>query len=134
MQRDYILNEIEKIVYAITRLAGFKNAANPEAFIQHADQMLQEEYDINLSALLELDLENFELLLDNRKYSPEKLDALAQLLYLYYEPFTANDETVAALQKIISIFNRLEKVHHCTSFENINKRNTIYQFLKENYE
>jgi hypothetical protein len=134
MQKDYILNEIEKIVYSITRLAGFKNAVNPEAFIQHADQMLQDEYDINLSALLELDLENFERLLDDRKYPAEKLDALAQLLYLYYEPFTANDETLAALQKIISIFNRLEKDHHRTSFENINKRNTIYQFLKENYE
>jgi hypothetical protein len=134
MQKDFILREIEKIVYSITRLAGFKNAANPEAFDQYADQMLQEEYDINLPALLELSNDDFELLLDDRKYSPEKLDALAQLLYMYYEPFVVNDETLAGLQKIISIFNRLEKKHHRTSFENINKRDTISQFLKENYE
>ena len=134
MQKDFILREIEKIVYSITRLAGFKNAANPEAFIQQADQMLQDEYDLKLPALLELSIEDFDLLLDERNYSPEKLDALAQLLYMYYEPFVANDETLAALQKIISIFNRLEKDHHRTSFENINKRNTIYQFLQNNYE
>lgn len=134
MQKDFILREIEKIVYSITRLAGFKNAANPEAFDQLANQMLQDEYDINLSALLEPSNDDFELLLDDRNYSPEKLDALAQLLYMYYEPFVVNDETLAGLQKIISIFNRLEKNHHRTSFENINKRNTIYQFLKENYE
>jgi hypothetical protein len=134
MQKDIILKEIEKIVYSITRLAGFKDAANPEAFIQHADQLLQDEYDLKLPALLELSIEDFELLLDERNYSADKLDALAQLLYMYYEPFVANDETLAALQKIISIFNRLEKDHHRTSFENINKRNTIYQFLQNNYE
>ena len=134
MQKDFILREIEKIVYSITRLAGFKNSANPEAFDQLANQMLQDEYDINLPALLELSNDDFELLLDDRNYSPEKLDALAQLLYMYYEPFVVNDETLAGLQKIISIFNRLEKKHHRTSFENINKLDTIYQFLKENYE
>lgn len=134
MQKDYILREIEKIVYSITRLAGFKNAANPEAFIQHADKMLQDEYDLKLPELLELSIEDFELLLDERNYSADKLNALAQLLDMYYEPFVANDETLAALQKIISIFNRLEKDHHHISFENINKRNAIYQFLQNNYE
>lgn len=134
MQKDYILREIEKIVYSITRLAGFKNAVNPEAFIQHADQLLQDEYDLKLNDLLKLSIEDFDILLDERNYSPEKLDALAQLLYMYYEPFVANDETLAALQKITSIFNRLEKNHNRTSFENINKRNAIYQFLQNNYE
>ncbi|HEX8020606.1 hypothetical protein [Mucilaginibacter sp.] len=134
MQKDFILREIEKIVYSITRLVGLKNAANPEAFIQHADQFLQDEYDLKLPELLELSIEDFDLLLDERNYSADKLDALAQLLHMYYEPFVANDETLAALQKIISIFNRLEKDHHRTSFENINKRNAIYQFLQNNYE
>ncbi|QEM01984.1 hypothetical protein DIU31_000035 [Mucilaginibacter rubeus] len=134
MQKDFILREIEKIVYSITRLAGLKNAANPEAFIQHADQMLQDEYDLKLNDLLELSIEDFDILLNERNYSPEKLDALANLLYMYYEPFEANDETLAALQTIISIFNQLEKNHNRASFENINKRNAIYQFLQKNYE
>jgi hypothetical protein len=72
MQKDFILREIEKIVYSITRLAGFKNAMNPEAFIQQADQMLQDEFDLKLSMLLELNIEDFDLLLDERNYSPEK--------------------------------------------------------------
>jgi hypothetical protein len=134
MQKDFILREIEKVVYSIARLAGFKNSVNPEAFIQHADQMLQDEYDLKLHDLLKLSIEDFDMLLDERNYSPDKLDALAQLLYMYYEPFAATDQTLAALQKIISIFNRLEKKHKRTSFENINKRNAIYQFLQNNYE
>jgi len=134
MQKDYILREIEKIIYSISKLAGFKNAVNPEAFDQHADQMLRDEYDLKLNDLLKLTIEGFDILLDQRNYSPEKLDALAQLLYMYYEPFAANDETLAGLQKVISIFNRLEKNHNRTSFENINKRNAIYQFLQKNYE
>lgn len=134
MQKDYILREIEKIVYSISQLAGFKKTVNPEAFEQHADQMLQDQYGLKLPELLEPGIDDFELLLNKKNYSADKLDVLAQLLYLYYEPFTATDETLIALQKIISIFNRLEQKHHRTSFENINKRNTIYQFLKENYE
>ncbi|PWK80217.1 hypothetical protein LX99_00681 [Mucilaginibacter oryzae] len=134
MQKDFIINEVERIAYATTRLAGFKNTVNPEAFDRYADQMLQDEHDITLPALLQLSDDEFEDLLNRRNYSPDKLDALAQLLYLYYQPFVVTNETLAGLRKIVAIFNLLEQKHHRASLENMNKRDTIYQFLKENYE
>jgi hypothetical protein len=134
MFKDYILNELEKLTLILARLAGFKEEAKPDEFIQLADTTLQNEYNIKLQALLQLSNPDFELLLEKQNYYPDKLDALAQLLYMYQQPFTPDPETLVTLQKILTIFDRLEQKHHRSSFENINKRNTIYQFLQNNYE
>jgi hypothetical protein len=134
MFKDYILNELEKITLMMARLAGLKAEAKPDEFMQLADTMLQNEFNIKLPELLELTIENFELLLKKQNYHPDKLGALAQLLYMYHEPFNPDPETLAGLQKVLIIFDWLEKKHHSSSFENINKRNSIYQFVQQNYE
>jgi len=134
MFKDYILNELEKITLTLARLAGFKAEAKPDEFTVLADSMLQNEYAIKLQELLGLTVDDFELLLKKQNYPADKLDALAALLYMYYEPFSPNSETLAGLQKVLTIFDRLEQQHHRSSFENINKRNSIYQFLQNNYE
>ncbi|MGF7042987.1 hypothetical protein [Mucilaginibacter lappiensis] len=133
MFKDYILNELEKITLMMARLAGLKAEAKPDEFIKLADTMLENEFDIKLQELLELTTDEFELLLEKQNYHPDKLEALAQLLYMYYEPFNPSPETLLALQKVLLIFDWLEQKHHRSSFENINKRNSIYQFLQNNY-
>ncbi|MDN5283802.1 MAG: hypothetical protein JWR38_76 [Mucilaginibacter sp.] len=134
MFEDFILNEVEKITFIIARLAGFKVTAKSDEFIKLADTTLQNEYCIKLQELLDLTTDDFELWLQKQNYHADKLDALAQLLYMHCEPFKPNPETLTALQKVIIIFDQLEKKHHRSSFENINKRNSIYQFLQNNYE
>jgi hypothetical protein len=134
MFRDYILNEIEKIALVIARLMGLKAAGKTDEFIHLADSTLLNEYHIPLAELLELTIEDFELKLDEENYTADKLDALAQLLYLYCEPFSVNPETLLALRKVLILFDTLEQKHHRQSFENINKRNFIYQFIQRNYE
>jgi hypothetical protein len=134
MLKDYILNEAEKITLILARLAGLKEQAKPDEFIQLAETMLQNEYNIKLEKLLELKPDEFELMLSKENYHPDKLEALARLLYMYAEPFEPNAETLVGLQKVLTIFNLLEQKHHRSSFENINKRNTIYQFVQKNYE
>lgn len=133
MFKDFILNEVEKIAMVVAGLAGFKVAAKPDEFIKVADTTLQNEYGIKLQELLDLITDDFELWLQKQNHHADKLDALAQLLYMYCEPFNPDPETLTALQKVIIIFDLLEKKHHRTSFENINKRNSIYQFLQNNY-
>jgi hypothetical protein len=133
MFKDYILNELEKITLMMARLASLKVEAKPDEFIQLADTMLQNEFDIKLQELLELTPEDLEFLLEKQNYHPDKLEALAQLLYMYCEPFSPNPETLLALQKVLLIFDRLEQKHHRSSFQNINKRNSIYQFLQNNH-
>ena len=134
MFKDFILNEVEKIAVVVAGLAGFKVANKSDEFIKLADTTLQNEYGIKLQELLDLNTDDFELWLQKQNYHADKLDVLAQLLYMHYEPFNTNPETLTALQKVIIIFDLLEKKHHRASFENINKRNTIYQFLQNNYE
>ena len=134
MYRDYILNEIEKLALVIARLMGLKTAGKDDEFIHLADSTLLHEYNIHLEELLELTTEGFERILEKENYSADKLDALAQLLFLHSEPFVANPETLLSLQKVLIIFDQLEQKHHRQSFENINKRNRIYEFMNNNYE
>ena len=118
----------------MARLAGFTEEAKPDEFIKLADTMLQNEFDIKLDELLALSADDFETFLVKGNYKADKLDALAQLLYMHAGPFIPSPETLATLQKILLVFEWLEKKHHSSSFENINKQNIIYQFLQENYE
>ncbi len=118
----------------MARLAGLKEEAKPDEFIKLADTMLQDEFDIKLDELLDLSIADFEQFLTEGSYKADKLDALAQLLYMYAEPFTPSAETLLTLQKILLIFELMEKKHHSSSFQNISKQNIIYQFLQTNYE
>ena len=101
MFKDYILNELEKLTLVLARLAGFKEEAKPDEFIQLADTTLQNEYNIKLQELLELSNPDFELLLEKQNYHPDKLDALGQLLYMYQQPFIPSPETLATDRKSV---------------------------------
>jgi hypothetical protein len=133
-KKDYILNEAEKLTLVIAKLIGLKAEDEADEFIQLADSTLLNEYNISLEELFELTIEDFKLKLEKENNSADKLDALAQLLYLCSEPFSVNPETLQLLQKAIIIFDRLEQKHHRQSFENINRRNLINQFINHNYE
>ena len=132
--KDYILREIEKVTDIIAALAGLKTPGKEDEFIQLADRALLNGYNISLSGLLELDEEDFKSWLEKGIYKADKLDALAQLLYLYCLPFSKSPESQCSLEKILSIFNLLETKYHWQSFENIDKRNSIRQFLNNNNE
>lgn len=134
MFRDYILNEIEKLALIIAKLMGLKAEGKLEEFVHLADSTLLTEYNIPLKELLELTIEGFKVKLEKENYSADKLDALAQLLYLQCEPFIVGPEILLTLKKILIIFDILEQKFHRQSFENINKRNFIYQFVIRNYE
>jgi len=132
--RDILVDGIEKLALILAKLMGFKKAGKANEFTQLAENTMLKEYGISLPGLLDLSLKEFEAWLCKENYSADKLDALAKLLYLNSEPFTTSVETRLSLQKTLFIFDLLEQRHHWQSFENINKRNHIYQFLKNNYE
>jgi endonuclease III len=134
IKEDYILNEIEKLALLIARLLGLKEAGKTDEFIHLANTSLLNEYPITLEELLDLTSEDFKLELEKKNFSANKLDAMAKLLYIYSEPFNVNPETLLSLQKVIIIFDLLEQKYHWQSFENINKRTFIHQFVNHNYE
>ncbi|HEY8783189.1 MAG TPA: hypothetical protein VIM16_16300 [Mucilaginibacter sp.] len=128
-RKDYLLNDVEKLTLVIARLIGLKADGKVDEFIHLADSTLLNEYNTPLKELLELTIEDFTLKLEKDNYSADKLDALAQLLYLQAEPFSVSPEILSILKKVLIIFDILEQKYHRQSFENINKRNFIYRFV-----
>jgi capsule polysaccharide export protein KpsE/RkpR len=133
-QRDYILNEARKLALILARLMGLKVEGREEDYLQYFNSTLQDEYSTELEGLLNLPDEVFTDELKKANYSSEKLNALGQMLYMFAEPFEANEDTAAILKKVMIIFDLLETQHHFESFENLNKRNAIYSFFNTNYE
>ncbi|PTQ93183.1 hypothetical protein C8P68_10955 [Mucilaginibacter yixingensis] len=128
-QRDYILNEARKFAQLLARLMGLKVDGDDVTFRQEFNAALQAEYDIAAETLLTLDEDAFTQHIENATYSPEKLNALGQLLYVYAEPLEQNDDTRLLLKKVLIIFDALERKHHFQAFENIARRNDILRFL-----
>ncbi|MES2275557.1 MAG: hypothetical protein V4592_06020 [Bacteroidota bacterium] len=133
-QRDYLLNEARKFAQLLARLMGLKTEGNEDVFVQEFNQALQDEYDMELAQLLNLSQPDFKTRLQETDYSAEKLNALSQMLYVFAQPFAHNDDTILLLKKVLLIFDILEQKHHFDSFENIDKRKTIFRFLNTTYE
>jgi hypothetical protein len=133
-QRDFIMNEARKFALILAKLLGLKAEGEYEDYLKYFNEVLDEEYNAELEELLDLDEEGFKKRLSSAQYSTEKLNALAQMLYVFAEPFKADEETSALLKKVMVIFNLLETEHHYESFDNVSKRQAIYNYFNNNYE
>lgn len=133
-QRDFIMNEARKFALILAKLLGLKAESEYEEYLKHFNEVLDEEYNAELQELLKLDEEDFKKRLIDAGYTSEKLNALGQMLYVFAEPFTANEETSALLKKVMVIFELLETIHHYESFDNITKRQAIYNYFNTTYE
>jgi len=129
--KDFILREIEKITAIIFHLIGLKETGKTDEFRKLADSTVLKEFNIHLGELLELPLDDFNFLLQSKNYSADKLDALAQLLYLTHDLYDVNPHGLPVLIKVISIFDLLETKFHRQSFDNIQKRNIISTLLEQ---
>ena len=128
-QRDYILNEARKLARLLAKLMGLKADGDYEEYTKQFDIALQDEYNMELELLLGLTEDAFKAHVVTQDYSVEKLNALAQMLYVFAEPFDQSADTVLTLKKVLVLFDVMAEKHHFDSFENIEKRNTIYRHL-----
>jgi hypothetical protein len=133
-QRDYLLTETRKLALLLAKLMGLKVEQDRGEYIQQFNDILQDEYNIELEKLIGLNDDELIAGLNSAKYGAEKLNALAQMLYVFAEPFKIDDETELILKKVLIIFDLLEQHHHYQSFENIDKRNIIYKHLIKIHE
>ena len=133
-QRDFLVNEARKFAELLARLMGLKAEGLMVEFNKETDDLLQKEYDITLERLLALPLDDFREDIERSTYnshSPEKLNALSQILYVFAEPFADDDETASLLKKVLIIFEVLEQKHHFQSFDNVAKQKFIHQYFIE---
>ena len=133
-QRDFVMNEARKFALLLAKLLGFKTEGEYEDYLKYFNEVLEEEYSAELNELLNLDEQAFRQKLVQAAYSAEKLNALSQMLYVFAEPFNNDNETQTLLKKVMVIMELLEIQHHYESFDNITKRNAIYQYFNTNYD
>ena len=133
-QRDFIMNEARKFALILAKLLGLKAEGEYEEYLKYFNEVLDEEYNEELAELIKLNDEDFKTRFIKAGYTPEKLNALSQILYIFAEPFTADEETSALLKKVMVMFDLLETEHHYESFDNITKRNVIYKYFNNTYE
>lgn len=129
-KENFIDNEIRKLALIFARLLGLKADGKTDEFVHMADNTLLNEYNFEWDELPDMPLNDFEVMLQSNGYGADKLDTLAQILYLRTEPFQNTAETREILQKVLVVYDMLEQQHHWQSFENVNKRNIILQFLE----
>ena len=132
LRRDYMLNEARKLAALIAKLLGLKAEGKYAEYSQLLNDTLQKEYDTEAAILVDLSEEDFKTKIAAADYSPEKLNALSQLLYMFAQPFKADEETKTLLNKVLAIFDLLEQKHAYQSFENLDKQKIIYQYFKNN--
>ena len=125
-----MLNEARKFAEFLAKLMGLKAEGNYAEFDHQLNDILQKEYDADLENLLSLSETEFAAQIETATYSVEKLNTLSQLLYMFAEPFRHDKETQLLLNKVLTIFDLLEQKHHYESFENIDKRKTIYKYYE----
>ena len=133
-ESDYILNEARKLAQLLARLMGLKTEGKFDEYNALFADTLQRQYDTDLDSLLQLSEDDFEIQIKQSVYSAEKLNALGQLLYVFVEPFDADEQTELLLKKVLIVFDQLEQKHHFQSFENIDKRTIIYRYFNTSYE
>ena len=133
-QRDFVMNEARKFALLLAKLLGLKTEGEYEDYLKYFNEVLEEEYSTELNELLNLDEQAFRQKLIQAAYSAEKLNALSQMLYVFAEPFNNDNETQTLLKKVMVILELLEIQHHYESFDNITKRNAIYQYFNTNYD
>ena|SRR3569833_2329866 len=131
-KRDIILAEMQKLALILARLVGLKEEGKQAEFNQLAEDTALKEYEIAWQDLLNMPPVDFEIWLQRQAISADKLDALAQLLYLQNEPFGASPKCKINLQKVLLIYDLLEQKHHRQSLDNIRRRKKIEIYITDN--
>lgn len=132
IRRDFLQAEITKLAQALAKILGLKAVGNTQEADDLINKTLLNDFDLTLEDLLLLDEDQFKKLLADRKYPTQKLDLLSQFLLESVFPFQPNPKTFHLLDHILLIYQILEQEHHTQSFENLNRKQNILQFLNQN--
>ncbi len=129
IRKDFVEAEIQKLAQVLAKILRLKNDGNVDEAKELSSQTITDSFGLTEDELDSLSAEEFAGHLREQKYSAEKLDMLAQLLFESVYPFEETEETFAALNKTAAILNLLETDYHQQSLQNISKREQIDKFL-----
>ena len=128
-RKDFIEAEIQKLAQVLARILGLKNDGKINEAEQLAYHTLDSEFGLSQEFLEKENIGEFENWIEEKHFSADKLNLLAQLLFETVYPFTETNETMQVLHKTALILNKLEEQFHQQSFENLHRREMIDKFF-----
>lgn len=132
IRKDFIEAEIQKLAQVIAKIIGLKNEGNLDDAIELSQQALLESFGFDIKFLEGASVEDFSAELKSRNFSPEKLNALVQVLFESSYPFQETEACRAIMHKVSAVLNFLETEHRQQSLENLSRREMIDKFLNNN--
>lgn len=130
IRRDFLQAEINKLAQALAKIIDLKTDGNQAEAENLLHKHLQQDFDLDISDLINISSADFEKQLSDQNYPQQKLDLLSQFLFESVSPLQKNPETAVILNHILTIYSFLEQKHHTQSFENLNRKQIIIQFLE----
>ncbi len=131
IRRDFLQAEINKLAQALAKILGLKEAGKTQEADNLLSKSLLHDFDFNLTETKDLIPGDFKKLLLAKSYPAEKLDLLGRFLLESVSPFQKNPETILVLNHVLTIYQLLEQVYHTQSLENLNRQQSIIQFLEQ---
>jgi len=131
-RRDLLTAEIQKLAQALAKLMGLKQEGKLEEADRGIDELLENDFGILYTDLLQSSLEDFEVFLQQKDFPAEKLDFFSQLLYLKFNKEDLSTENISLAKKLKLIYQILEIKHHVVNMISIGRQNSIEQYLNLN--
>lgn len=131
-RRDLLTAEILKLAQALAKLMGLKQEGKLEEADRSIDELLENDFGILYTDLLQCSLEDFEVFLQQKDFPAEKLDFFSQLLYLKFNTEDQSIKNILLAKKLKLIYQTLEIKHHVINMISIGRQKSIAQYLNLN--
>lgn len=131
-RRDLLTAEIQKLAQALARLMGLKQEGKLEEADRGIEEMLENDFGILWSDLLNCSQEDFEAFLQQKDFPAEKLDLFSQLLFLKFNTEDLTGKNISLAQKLQLIYRTLEVKHHVINMINLGRQQRIDNYLNLN--
>jgi hypothetical protein len=131
-RRDLLTAEIQKLAQALAKLMGLKQEGKLEEADRGIDELLENDFGILYTDLLQSSLQDFEVFLQEKDFPAEKMDFFSQLLHLKFNKEDLSIGNISLAQKLKLIYQILELKHHVINMINIGRQKSIEQYLNLN--
>ncbi|WP_316801663.1 hypothetical protein [Pedobacter nototheniae] len=130
-KRDLVTAEIQKLAQALARIIGLKLEGKREESDFLFESTLDEEFGLSYTTLLEMNDVEFQEFLKGKEFSAEKLELLSKLFYTQIDHFEQTNATQTLAQKLLVLYQFIEKEYHIQSFEGLSRQKQLKFFLEK---
>jgi len=134
LSRDILVREMQLFAVVIAKLLGFKKAGQLLLAENYIHDKSIEFLKVDFSALLALEDDAFEKLLNDDKYNSKELYLMSELLFEYAQMYSKGDSTAEirnGYKKALTVFEYLENTEETYSLERASKIELIRKILKQ---